>query len=325
MARTGMSRCHACVVVVFLVAGARVAPAAAQGPRDGAAELPIAALLEQRVPEELAVEGVMLSRRGLLLQIEEVGTRLLVSLVDRSTRRVAASTTIDHISADRDAAVATATHVVADLAAEIAARAAPSPATDATEDRGDRTREVAEQRFRREAIGFGTEVSVYLVATPERFVAGASQRWFPYQGELKARLELAEFYRLVGRTDLMDSYRRRHAMMVGLYWGGGALAIGSAMLGFAALDADQGTFSRLRSAALAGLCGGLVAIAAGRWLQSAPQPIGENEAKSLAEQYNGRLRRQLGLPAAARARTRDVRVVPYVSARDAGIALATAF
>jgi hypothetical protein len=73
------------------------------------------------------------------------------------------------------------------------------------------------------------------------------------------------------------------------------------------------------------LCGGLIAIAAGRWLQRAPQPIGENEAKSLAEQYNLQLRRQLGLPAAARARTREVRVAPFVTARDAGVALATAF
>jgi hypothetical protein len=324
--RTGMSRSHACVLVVLFVAGARGGPAAAQGPGDVAAEPGTAALLEQRVPEELAVEGVMLSRRGLVLHIEQVGTRLLVSLVDRSTSRVAASTTIDHISADPDAAVATATHVVADLAAEIAGRAAASQATEPIDDRGDRLRrDAAEQRFRREALGFGAEVSVYLVATPERFVAGASKRWFPFQGELKTRLEPVEFYRLVGRTDLVESYRRRHAMMIGLYWGGGALAIGSAVLGLAALDSEQGTFSRLQSAALVAFSGGLVAIAAGRWLQGAPQPISENEAKSLAEQYNLRLRRQLGLAAAAKARIRDVRIAPYVSARDAGVALATAF
>jgi hypothetical protein len=325
VARTGMSRCQACVVVVFLVAGARVGPAAAQGPRDGA-ELPIAALLEQRVPEELAVEGLMLSRRGLQLQVEQVGTRLLVSLVDRSTSRVAASTTLDHISADRDAAVATVTHVVADLAAEIAARAPPPPEPEVTEDGGDRSRrDAAEQRFRREAIGFGNDVTVYLVATPERHVAGASQRWFPFKGELKTRLEPAEFYQLVGRADLADSYRERRTLMLQLYWGGGGLTIGSAVVGLAAHGADGGTISRLEGAALVGFCGGLVALAAARWLESAPQPIGEKEARSLAEQYNLRLRRQLGLPAAARARTRDVRIVPYATGRDAGIALTTGF
>jgi hypothetical protein len=315
-----MSRCFACAgVVVFLVVGA--GPARAEG---GGGEPPIATVLEQRVPEELAAEGVMLGRRSMALQVEQVGAKLLVSLVDRTTGRVAASTTIDRLPADRDAAVATATHVVAELVAEVGARpvSVPSPA-EADDDRT--VRSAAELRFRREAIGFGAEVSVYLYSTPSRFVAGASRRWFPVQGELQTRLEPVEFYRLIGRTDLVDAYRRRRWMMLGLYWGGTALAVGSAVIGVASLD-DSGAISRLQSAAIVGVGAGLAAIAAGRWLQSSPQPIGENEAKSLAERYNARLRRQLGLATAEPSRrTRGVTLAPYAGVRDIGLALATRF
>jgi hypothetical protein len=316
-----MSRCPACaVVVVFLVVGA--GPAQAQG--DGPGEPPIAAVLQHRVPEELAAEGVMLARRSLALQVEQVGAKLLVSLVDRTTGRVAASTTIDRLPSDRDAAVATATHVVAELVVEIEARAAPAPSPVEAGDDGA-VRSAAELRFRREAIGFGTEVSLYVYSTPKRFVAGANRRWYPFQGELKTRLDPVEFYKIVGRSDLVDAYRRRRMMMLGLYWGGATLAVGSAVLGVASLE-DSGAISRLQTAAVVGICAGLVAVAAGRWLQTSPQPIGENEAKSLAEQYNMRLRRQLGLPVAERARpARDVLIAPYVGDRSAGLALLTSF
>jgi len=347
-----MSRCQACVVVVFLVAGARVGPAAAQGPRDAAAELPIAALLEQRVPEELAVEGVMLSRRGLTLQVEQFGTRLLVSLVDRRTGRVAASTKIDRLSEDRDAAVAIATHVVADMVSEISERIAPAPApapppvpppapkaivepkavvarsidteppyTEPTED--DR-RAAAELRFRRESIGFGSEVSVLMVLKPERRVAGVSQRWYPYRGVAKTRLEPDAFYRLVGRNDLVEQYRRRRTTMLGTMWGGAVVALGSALVGLASLESDSEKVARLQTGALVGLCVGLSAAAIGSYLQTSLEPISDSEARKIAEQYNQRLRRSLGLPLSARIR-RDVRVLPYASGRDAGIAIATAF
>jgi hypothetical protein len=321
-----MSRCPACaVVIVLLVVGAGAARAQGDGE-----EPPIAAVLEQRVPEELAAEGVMLARRSLALQVEQVGTKLLVSLVDRTTGRVAASTKIDRLPADRDAAVATATHVVAELVAEIAARTAPAPppvpAPAPAEPHDDRAvRGAAELRFRREAIGFDAEYTVYLHTTPERVVAGSTRRWYPYRGELRTRLEPVEFYKLIGRGDLVEEYRRRRQLMLGLTWGGTALALGSAVLGVASLD-DSGAISRLGAAAVVGLGAGLSAIAIGRWLHHRPQPIDENEAKSLAEQYNARLRRRLGLSVAAHAhRRRDVVLAPYIGARDAGLVAAARF
>jgi len=323
-----MSRWFALTVaVVFVVVVALARSASAQAPGGGISDPPISVVLEQRVPEELAAEGVVLSGRSLVLQVEQVGAKLLVSLVDQTTGRVAASTTIGRVPADRDAAVAAVTHVVAELASEVAARTAPPPPVDANEPRADRDlRDAAELRFRRGAIGFGADVSVYVYSSPKRFVAGASRRWYPYQGELKTRLEPTEFFKLVGRSDLEQAYRRRRTMMLGLYWGGTALAAGSAMLGLASLDDGHGSIGRLQHAALAGLCVGLTAVAAGRWLQRSPQPISENEAKAMADQYNTRLRRELGLPVATRARPgRDVHVLPYVGARDAGVALATSF
>lgn len=345
-----MSRCLACAVVVaFAVVTARGGPVAAQGQRDATADLSIAALLEQRVPEELAVEGVLLSRRGLTLQVEQFGTRLLVSLVDRRTGRVAASTKIDRLSDDRDAAVAIATHVVADMVSEISERiVAPPPApppapkaiiepkaavarsidteppyTERAPTEGD-LRAAAELRFRRESIGFGSEVSVYMVLQPERRVAGASQHWYPYRGVAKARLQPDAFYQLVGRNDLVDKYQRRRTTMLGLMWGGGVVALGSALVGIASLEADSEKISRLQAGALVGVCVGLAAVATGRYLQTSLEPISDSEARAIAEQYNKRLRRSLGLPLSARMR-RDVHVLPYVSGRDAGLAIATAF
>src|SRR5689334_18140392 len=90
-------------------------------------DLPLASYLEQRVVDELAVEGVVLSRDHLMLKVEQLGDKLIVSLVDLATNRVAASTKIDAVPADREAAVAATTHVAADLVAQAVGRGAPQP------------------------------------------------------------------------------------------------------------------------------------------------------------------------------------------------------
>ncbi|HSR97470.1 MAG TPA: hypothetical protein VLM79_10490 [Kofleriaceae bacterium] len=327
---------------------------AAQGQRDATGDVSIAALLEQRVPEELAVEGVMLSRRGLTLQVEQFGTRLLVSLVDRRTGRVAASTKIDRLSEDRDAAVAITTHVVADMVAEISERIAPAPPvpppalppapnaivepkaaiaqsidteppyTEPGEATESDPRAAAELRFRRESVGFGNDLSVYMVLRPDRYVAATGRHWYPYQGELKKRLKPEAFYKLVGRRDLADAYDRRSKTMLALRWGGGVLAVGSGLAWIASLQSDGQKLSYLQTGALVGLAAGVAAAAAGRWLQESLDPISESEARTIAEQYNKRLRRSLGLPLSARMR-RDVHVLPYAGSHDAGLAIATAF
>src|SRR5678815_784691 len=72
----------------------------------------LAALLEQRVPQELAAEGVVLARLGVALDVELVGDRCVVSLVDQTTHRASASTKIDALPADTEAAVALVTQAV---------------------------------------------------------------------------------------------------------------------------------------------------------------------------------------------------------------------
>jgi hypothetical protein len=112
--------------------------------------------------------------------------------------------------------------------------------------------------------------------------------------------------------------------MLGLLWGGSVVAVGSGLIGLAALETDGPTASHWRTGALVGLCVGLAAAAAGRYLQTSLEPISDSEARAIAEQYNKRLRHSLGLPLSARMR-RDVRVLPYVGNKDAGLAIATAF
>src|SRR5262249_37566621 len=87
----------------------------------------LAGVLEQRVPQELATEGAVLGRLGVALDVEIVGERCVVSLVDPTTHRASASTKIDALPADPDAAVALVTQVAANLAAQLVAR---PPAVD---------------------------------------------------------------------------------------------------------------------------------------------------------------------------------------------------
>ena len=90
---------------------------------------PLAAFLEARVPDELAAEGLVLSRRNLALQIEPVGDKLLVSLIDLVTGRVVASTKLDNPPRDREAAVASVTQVAAALVTQYSGTPAPSQTT----------------------------------------------------------------------------------------------------------------------------------------------------------------------------------------------------
>ncbi len=74
--------------------------------------------LEQRVADELASEGILLSRLGVTLSFEAVGSRYIVSLEDLGTKRVVASTKIDALPDDREAALAFSVPVVANMVAQ---------------------------------------------------------------------------------------------------------------------------------------------------------------------------------------------------------------
>jgi len=336
---------HFCIAwMARLVMGVLLAVpgmAAAQAP--GQVEPASAPFLERRVPEELATEGIVLSRRNLALQVEQLGDRWLVSLVDLTTGRVAASTKVDALPTDREAAVATMTHVVSDLAAQIVGRAEPPPPPVAApapppppayDERAEREqREIAELKFRRQELRFGDLVTV----TATGSMVSVSRDWVVHQGDLDQELEPVAFYSLVGRPDLGEAYASRRKVMIGGYVVGTAAMVGGLVLGFALRkdctkepdfsmcidDQLQTTATTIIVSASVGTIGLLVAL----WSAYHLHPITENEAKSLADVYNQRLRRELGLPVVRRQPLlRDLTLTPFVARSDAGgLALSARF
>ena len=76
---------------------------------------PLVEYLESRVPDELAVEGIILGQRELVIKVEQVGDKLLISLIATPTGRVVASSKVDDPPPDREASLAIVTQVTATL------------------------------------------------------------------------------------------------------------------------------------------------------------------------------------------------------------------
>jgi hypothetical protein len=337
--------CTAGLVVLALGATAAAQPA----------ESPSASFLESRVREELAVEGLVLSRRDLGLQIEQLADRWQVSLVDLTTGRVAASTRVDTLPADREAAVAAMTRVVAELATRIephpaapptppsppAPLAAPAlaltlpPPPESIAERAQHApREIAELAFQRDSLRFGP---------------GVGQRWSVYQGPVQQELDPVEFYAKVGRPELGASYTSRRTLMFGSFIATGAVVV----LGIAiaigqraepldcpitldtqafamCLDRESHSIAdadRNRLIALSVTAGlTTIGLTTGFWYLNHPQPIDDNAAKELADAYNHQLRRRLGLPVVSRRPLlHDVRLTPYAARGGAGLVLGARF
>jgi hypothetical protein len=314
----------------------------------GANDTPITTLLEKRVPEELAAEGLVLSRRNLSLRVEQVGEQLIVSLVDLSNGRVVASTKIDHIPADREAVIATVTHVVADLAGQ--AGAAPQmPVPVVVDDRVEREqRQLAEMKFQRERVHF--DHAYELTGTGR--TASLHRKWIALRGEQDEELSPKQFYELVGRPELVNEYNRRTTIMqtsgglglLALVGGTVALTMGvmnnrpdyehclgaSDFMG--CTNAEDQRVADARQpyyiAAGVGIGLGIIGVFVSGYYLLNRHPISEAAAKELADGYNQGLRHQLGLPAVAR-RSRpvihDVQVVPYATGHDYGVALTARF
>jgi hypothetical protein len=288
----------------------------------------LAGVLEQRVPQELAAEGVVLGRLGVALDVEIIGDRCVVSLVDQTTHRASASTKIDALPADAEAAVALVTQVAANLASQLVVR---PPAADAqTDDR------IAEQRYQAEALGFGDEI---LVGGTGGNV-GSTREWYAHQGELKVRLDEPRFYELVGRPDLAATYRARHDRMIGYATATGALLAASAALGLKAIwtaghpdesrcgefdfdchaAADDAAVDHARPYAVAAglaFAGMAATMFVSLHYYRNRHPVTEDEAKGLAARHNHDLRRRLGLPTAE--------LVPYAAPSGGGLTVSGQF
>jgi hypothetical protein len=309
-------------------------------PPAGAAAPSIDPFLEQRVVEELAADGVILSRLGVTLEVESLGAVVLVSLVDPRTQRTMASTKMAPLPADRDGAVATLTPVVAGLAAQLVGHV---PGPDADDDRLARIeanqreqaarleaerqeqarREEAEATYRAQALRFGSELELTVTSN----YASLHRRWFAYQGDTttEAPVSATAFYQMVERPELAEAYERRNTIKWVTGVGGMALTIGAVVMMLqdesvtpdysqcangdyncefdARRDArDQESEARQRNYEIGlGLAlVGAVGVGVATYLHYRPHPISEGEARQLGAEHNRKLRERLGLPVAAR-------------------------
>ncbi len=283
-----------------------------------------------------------MSRLGVTLDIEVFGGKLLVSLLDVATRRALASTKVDSVPADREAAVAVVTHVVANLTAQLAATASPAAAAvkaALTEEREDRkVRELAEYRYRQAAISFGNEIAVYAsgktVAVGRKLVA--------YQGEERRRLEGREIYEVLGREDLARRYTNRTIFgWVAGIGGVTAMTVGTLVYLENSLGSDCEFFDDAcekrwedehRGYAQAGIAlaaAGVVGAVIGGYYLFNRHPLGESELYDIAAEYNANLRKRYGLPVSERRRAPthapSLVLAPYALGDGGGLSVAGRF
>jgi hypothetical protein len=314
-----------------------------------AAPTPLDQFLVQRVPEELAAEGTILSRLGVRLEVELVGEHLLISLVDTATSRPVASTKLDDVPADREAAVASVTHVVATLAAQLDKSGNGAVKTMLDDEHKQRKeREEAEYHFKQEAISFG---DLYIATTSSTGSTSVSRSLIPYHGG--RQLDPEQFFRLVDKPDYADTFRRRTNIGVGSAIVGGLLVLGGGtytlvkglpptsstycspldagyMACQAAADAkDAQEHADARTAATIGLAvtgGGLVVMIVGLIVVGHRSPASESEVYDLADQYNAKLRRKYNMPGASlRPHFDHVALTPYTTGNTAGFSLSGRF
>lgn len=324
--------------IVFALVATVSTTAAAQAPVD-----PVD-VLAKRVPDELAAEGHVLSRMNLTLQLEQAGDKLVVSLVDLTTGRVAASTVIDQLPPDREAQVASVTQVAGDLVHQVLGRPAQA-LTVVVDDRAEReAKELAKARFHKESLRFGDTYSISV-----SHGSGSSTRnWTVMRGDVDHLLDHRDFYRLIDRPDLADDYDHRRNIAIGTAIGGGAgLAVAlvwttvqlqswyasrpNCQLGdpnfSACVEADANRPGPALTGPLFLGIASLIPLGIGAYYGRNTDPVGEDEAKTMAEGYNNRLRQGLGLPVVEREPViRDLQLAPYATGTSGGgLALAGRF
>jgi len=195
-----------------------------------------------------------------------------------------------------------------------------------------------QERYDQEAIGFDDFGSA---VTEHGVVTGTVQWSTPYQGKYKKPLAGVDFYRALGRTDLVQQYEEREALRTGLMVGGGLVFL-AGLITATALASSQatqctpitpGSFS-LPSCqspapvdpAFGWLAVGGVVAGGGVFLAGAgidPDPVGTVGKRQLAETYNRDLWDRLS--SEPRAEAVDVHVAPYVGKDGAGIGMAVRF
>jgi len=193
-------------------------------------------------------------------------------------------------------------------------------------------------QYDEQAIGFDDFGGV---VTEHGTVTGTVQWSSPYQGKFKKPLVGVDFYRAVGRSDLVKQYEDRAALKTGLLVGGG-LALLAGLISASVLASSQtptctpitpGSFTlptcttpapidpALGWVSLGSIVAGGAVMIAGAGID--PDPVGRVGKRELADAYNRELWQRLSSEPHADAV--DVHVVPHLEKDGAGLSVAVRF
>ncbi len=174
----------------------------------------------------------------------------------------------------------------------------------------------------------------YLTVTANQYGAHVGTASAPVQGKHAKPLEGASFYEVVGQPELASSYRTRNAWKQGLFWGGLVTGIGGAVLLYPALtaglecdfgDAKCEDDADARRPMLLGTSIGLMGVGTIAYLVGAglnAHPVELDEARRLADEYNGKLKKDLGLSAMRKEQEPALQLDAGLMAHDGGGSIA---
>ncbi len=150
----------------------------------------------------------------------------------------------------------------------------------------------AEKQFEERAVWFAEYAGI------NRYGAVVAEWIVPKKGKYGEDLSGSDFYEYVGREDLVSSYNTRLAIRWGTLIGGAAIAT-AGMLKYVSVEtncltSDSDCEEGSRTPWLVTGIVGLVVMNVSWFVPL--QPISPSEARRLGDEYNAKLRQELGLP-----------------------------
>jgi len=196
----------------------------------------------------------------------------------------------------------------------------------------------AQDQYDEQAIGFD---DFGAVVASHGTITGTVQWSSPYQGKYKKPLLGQDFYRAVGRDDLVKQYEDRAALKTGLLVGGGLALLAGTIAATVIASSQTTTCSAIAPGsftlptctgpgpvdpvlgvlAVGGIVGGGIAVVSGASID--PDPMDTVGKRQLAEAYNRELWQRLTTE--PHADGVDVHVVPHLEKDGAGISVAVRF
>jgi len=195
----------------------------------------------------------------------------------------------------------------------------------------------AEEQYDEQAIGFddfGGVVSSHGSVSTLQWSS-------PYQGKYKRPLAGVDFYRAIGRGDLVKQYEDRAALKTGLMVGGGLAVLAGLITASVVASSQVTTYPSIPPGsfevptcsastaidpafgwvAMGSIVAGGIVFISGAGID--PDPVGTVGKRQLAETYNRELWQRLSTEPHADAV--DVHVVPHLEKGGAGLSIAVRF